>query len=73
MKIGEENQEKNREAFEKKQLKKENLVLKRTLSRCENNKKKASMEDKKYFVTVQNRKYLDELIKLLINIMWLQN
>ena len=59
-KIGEEQHEKSRIAFEKKQLKKENVVSQRTFSRDENNKKKANVEEKKYFVTVQNRKTLDE-------------
>ena len=60
IKKNEEEQEKNRKDFINKQLKLEQTVSCRVLSRDDINKKKARAQEKKYIHTVQNRKILEE-------------
>ena len=56
----EEEQELNRKNFINKQLKLEETVSYRALSRDDKNKKMARTQEKKYIKTVQNRKFLDD-------------
>ena len=60
IKQNEEEQEKNRKDFINKQLKLEETVSCRALSRDDNNRKMAKAQEKKYINTVQNRKFLEE-------------
>ena len=60
IKKNEEEQEKNRKEFINKQLKLEQTVSCRALSRDDTNKKMARNQEKKYLHTVQNRKFLEE-------------
>ena len=60
IKQNEEEQEKNRKEFINKQLRLEETVSCRTLSRDDNNRRMAKVQEKKYMNTVQNRKFLEE-------------